>query len=369
MRRQKKFWFIVIISLLMILVCSGCSNEGHAPVVAPETHVITDMGGRKVAIPDKINKVFCSNPIGTVDVYFLAPDKLAGWNFQPSGADRKYIKEKYLTLPNLGVWMGAGSTPNPEEIAKVAPDVIFCFWSADKNGVEMADAIQKQTGIPVILMDYNINSSPQVFRLLGEYLGVSKRADALVSYCQQTLDWVKSYVNKIPEQDYKSVYIAEGPGGLETDPVGSIHVQDVLDLLKLKNVANLPGTAGKGMGMPTISMEQLIDWAPQAILVNDYNMGNGVKSDLCSEIKTNSEWANLEAVRKGQVYQIPQSSFSWFGKPPSVVRILGCLWLLKVLYPEQVNLNLAQETKDFYSLFYQYHLSNQEVAQILVNAQ
>lgn len=40
-----------------------------------------------------------------------------------------------MALPALGVWMGAGSTPNSEEIANVAPDVIFCFWSTGESGV------------------------------------------------------------------------------------------------------------------------------------------------------------------------------------------------------------------------------------------
>lgn len=43
------------------------------------------------------------------------------------------------------------------------------------------------------------------------------------------------------------------------------------------------------------------------------------------------------------------------GGPPSAVRILGCLWLLKVLYPAYASgINMRDETIEFYRMFYRY---------------
>jgi iron complex transport system substrate-binding protein len=70
-------------------------------------------------------------------------------------------------------------------------------------------------------------------------------------------------------------------------------------------------------------------------------------------------------VQAGRVYRIPQSPFSWIGRPPSAARILGCLWLAKTLYPDATTIDLKLEMKDFYTLFYRHDLSDEEIASIL----
>ena len=129
---------------------AGCSS-GHS---RGDVREIIDMGGRSVLVPKQIERVFCTNPIGTVDLFGLAPQKLVGWNFRPAGANKRYIPDEYFALPSLGVWMGAGSTPSAEEIAAQDPDVLLCYWTVDEAGCSMADEIRNQTGIPVVLVDY-----------------------------------------------------------------------------------------------------------------------------------------------------------------------------------------------------------------------
>ena len=132
---------------------------------------ITDMGGRRVSLPEQVDRVFCTNHIGTVDVFGLAPEKLAGWNFRPAGDNKKYIPDECFALPSLGVWMDAGAVPNAEEIAAQNPDALLCFWTADEVGANMADEVQNQTGLPVVLVDYDARSAPTTFRFLGDLMG------------------------------------------------------------------------------------------------------------------------------------------------------------------------------------------------------
>ena len=217
---------------------------------------------------------------------------------------------KYLALPSLGVWMGSGATPNIEEVLSVNPGVILCFWSVGAAGVQMADAIQKQSGLPVVLVDYDVRSTARTFSFLGALLGREERGRVLAAYCRQKLAALRAAVAAVPRAQRKSVFVAEGTGGLESDPVGSLHVQDTFDLLGLRNVVALPGTQGKGMGMPTVSMEQLMAWQPDAILVSEYAMSDTRQSDLYDEIRGDSLWRDLQAVRGGEVFRIPQSPFA-----------------------------------------------------------
>jgi iron complex transport system substrate-binding protein len=342
----------------------GCAGAGGA------RRSITDMGGRKVEVPGQVTRVLCTNPIGTVDVYLLDPSLLVGWNFRPQAADAAFLDAATLEKPSLGVWMGAGSVPNAEEVLAVRPDVLLCFWSVDEAGVHMADSIAKEMRLPVLLCDYSIERVVEAYGFLGEVFGeaVAQRLGELTPYFSEKLQLIRSVVASIPETGLRSVFLSEGKGGLQTDPVGSLHVQDALDLLRTRNVVDLPGSEGQGMGMPNVSIEQVITWGPSAILVSEYSMSDTAKSDLYNEILADRAWGVVPAVAQKEVYRIPQSPFSWFGRPPSAMRLLGCLWLLEKLYPAyaaQAGIDLAAEVRAFFSVALRRELSEAELALLL----
>lgn len=331
---------------------SGCVGSSFAQ---GNLRTVTDMGGRSVMVPEQIDRVFCTNPIGTVDLFALAPEKLAGWNFRPAGDNKKYIPDEYFSLPSLGVWMGAGSVPNAEEIAAQDPDVLLCYWTADEVGGSMADDIRDQTGLPVVLVDYDLAHVPEMFRYVGNLVGAAERGEELAAFCAQKLATIERIAASIPEAQRKSIFLAQGNDGLTTDPVGSMHVTDALNLINARNVADMPGTEGQGMGMPSVNLEQVITWNPDAVLVAEFSMSDSESSDIYGAIQQDAHWNNVPCVKAGEIYRIPQSPFSWFGRPPSAARVLGCLWVLKVLYPDYAtNLNLREETIDFYHTFYRY---------------
>ena len=306
-------------------------------------------------VPEQIDRVFCTNPIGTVDLFALAPEKLAGWNFRPAGDNKKYIPDEYFALPSLGVWMGAGSVPNAEEIAAQDPDVLLCYWTANDVGGDMADDIRDETGLPVVLVDYDVRHAPEMFRFVGDLVGCAERGEELAAFCERKLAVIERVAASIPEEERKSVFLAQGNDGLTTDPVGSMHVTDALDLINTGNVADMPGTEGKGMGMPSVNLEQVITWNPDAVLVAEFNMSDSESSDIYGAIRQDAHWSNVPCVKAGEIYRIPQSPFSWFGRPPSAARVLGCLWVLKVLYPAYAaDINLRDETVEFYRMFYRY---------------
>lgn len=329
---------------------------------------IVDMGGRSVQVPEDIEKVFCSNPIGTADMYMLDESRLAGINFKPSETDAAYLRPTYTGLPSLGVWMGAGAVPNTEEVLSVAPDAVLCFWSADDAGVTMADAIAGEMDVPVVLCDCDIGNVAATFRFLGSLLGCEERAEELASYSEKRVVTIASLATDVVAPNPRTVFLSEGAGGLSTDPVGSLHVTDALELAGVGNVADMPGTQGQGMGMPTVSIEQVISWDPSAVLVSEYSMSDGTSSDLYDAIMADPSWNNVAAVKRGDVFKIPSSPFSWFGRPPSAMRLLGCLWLLDALYPGQTGIDMVSETIEFYQAFLGVSLSDAEARQLLGNA-
>ncbi len=339
-------------------------QEDTSPAL-PDTREITDMAGRKVIIPSKVNKVYSSSAIGTVTMYTLAPEKLAGWNFALVPGEKKYIDERYHDIPALGAWSGKKGAANVEEIIRLKPDFILSMGTVDDTQVSAANEIQAQTGIPVVMLDGPLTGMDKAYELLGEYIGERERARELGSYCKQTITDIKAIIDKIPENKRKRVYYAEGPKGLQTDPSGSFHTE-VLDFVGGINVADIP--AQKGTGMSNVSMEQVLSWNPDIILVSLDKEGDLSQDGFYSKVFKDPSWEQIKAVKDKRIYEIPAYPFNWFDRPPSVSRILGVKWLASLIYPEYVPLDIEKEVKGFYSLFYNKDLSDSEVGELLQKA-
>ncbi len=50
------------------------------------------------------------------------------------------------------------------------------------------------------------------------------------------------------------------------------------------------------------------------------------------------------------------------------MRLLGCLWLMQVLYPEYADIDVRQEARDFYRLFLRYEITDSQLDALLSTA-
>ena len=108
--------FAVLITLLLVSLGSTAYSR-----------TITDMAGRKVNIPDKIEKVVGQSPPASYLVYALDPSLLAGLNFPLFESEKKYTTERYRRLPVIGGMVGEGRNLNLEVLLKIKPDVAL-LW-------------------------------------------------------------------------------------------------------------------------------------------------------------------------------------------------------------------------------------------------
>ena len=349
--------FICIISCVILFVgCTKVQGEKTAEKSEPSTKEVTDMSGRKVTIPTKVNKVCSLSNNTTVDLYTLAPDKLVGLSFAPKPDAKKYLGEKYFNIPVLGTT--SDKKLDYESVLKLKPDLIVC---SDEDEIYPADDIQKQLNIPVVKVSTDLESTDKVYEFLGECLGEEQKAKELADYSRKTLDNIKSLVKNIPEDKKVKVYYAEGTNGLQTDISGNVHTE-VLDFVGGKNVADISET--KVGSMASVSIEQVLTWNPDVILEG----ATATKGDFYTNVFNDPNWANVKAVKDKTIYKTPALPFNLFDRPPSAARILGVQWLANLLYPQYVNLDINKETKNFYKTFYNYNLSDDEVKELLKNA-
>ena len=360
LKNLKKFKVLVfIISCVGIISLTGCASSSEKKEVKdsqPVTREVTDMSGRKVTIPTKVNKVCSLSNNTTVDLYTLAPDKLVGLSFAPKPEAKKYLDEKYFNLPVIGTT--SDKKLDYESILKLKPDLIVC---SDEDDVYPADDIQKQLNIPVIKVATELESTDKVYEFLGDCLGEPKKAKELADYSRTALDKIKALVQKIPDDKKVKVYYAEGATGLQTDVSGNVHTE-VLDFVGGKNVADISEI--KTGSMVNVSMEQVLSWNPDVILEG----ATATKGDFYNKVCDDPNWSGIKAVKDKMIYKIPSLPFNLFDRPPSVARILGVQWLANLLYPQYVNLNINKEIKDFYKNFYNYNLTDEEVQDLVKNA-
>ncbi|NTV11497.1 MAG: ABC transporter substrate-binding protein, partial [Zoogloea sp.] len=186
-----------------------------------------------------------------------------------------------------------------------------------------------------------------------------EQAKVLVDFVATHIDPIREKARAIPEARRVRVYYAEGPDGLSTDPAGSSHTQ-VLDYVGGINVARVASLPDEGMS--TVSLEQLYMWQPGLILV-----WTPAAEQLTTwhAINDSALWQRLEAVRGGHVVQIPWLPFSWFDRPPGSNRLLGVLWLARLLYPDEFRFDLVALTREYFRKFYHAEISAADARRLL----
>lgn len=365
MKKYSLICFLIILSLFL----SACRKEAIKVNIesGSDFHTITDMAGRTVEVPKEIKKLYSTGQPGVVALYTLNPDLLLGWCLKLSNDEAKYIDAKYLGLPVLGLMQGNNDTANREEIMKRLPDIILMMTYIDNDTILNADTIQNRTGIPVVLADYALTRIPDAYRFLGDVLSQSERAEALAEYCENVLDKAQKTAMLIHESEKPNVYYAQGSKGLQTAPKSSSH-SEVIDIVGGKNIVTLDAATD---GRLTVNMEQVLAWNPEVVIVS-YSMGHGgVKGDgTIYDILSNGQeaWDLVKAVQNNEVYSTPCFPYNWLDMPPGVNRIIGVLWMGNLLYPERYPLDIRQETRSFYKLFYNKTLTEEELDTLLAGA-
>lgn len=356
---------LVIFSLVLLLLtgCAWTETTGRQYSDKGETaRNIVDMAGRSVSIPAKISKVYGASPTGTILVYTIDPELLTGWNYFMGMDGVQFVAQKYKNLPVLGGWFGSISTTNIEDLIRTKPDLIVSMDTPIKP--EVADYIQESTGIPVVVVDGSINKMEEAYTFMGKVLSREERVADLAAYCRETVDLVREKKPQLAAHRPVRVYYAEGLKGLETEPQGSWHAE-LIEYVGGVNVAGTNLPKGTDLGRSPVSLEQVLLWNPEVIFIGYFREG---ETSSYAQLMTDGDWRDIEAVRQQHVYEIPTQPFNWFDRPPCVNRLIGIRWVANLLYPDVYTLDIREEVKRFYLLFYHYPLTEQEVDNLLQRA-
>ncbi len=336
------------------------------PVNMPETKLAKDMAGRDVLVKAQINKVFGYNPMVTALLFALAPEKIAGLGMQPMPPERMLADQDYLSLPVLGVmggnFGGGKNTFNKEAIQQNKVDLILSLslFAIDEIEVNGANQLQQELGIPVLIYDGGLECTAEVLRRVGSLVGTGDRGNILAEYFEDKFFKIQKTIAQIPRSERRTVYYAQSPTGLLTEPRKSRH-GEIIEYAGGINIAEV--YEQRGCGRTSVCAVDLARWNPDFIIM----LSDEGKSQqrLYNRVKTDPFWSQLKATRSGNIYEPPGAMYNWFDRPPSVNRLMGLIWLTNLLYPEWFNWDIVRETREFYRLFYRMELGTKQVESLI----
>lgn len=340
------------LALLLLLSMAGCGQPERAP--GADTREMTDMAGRNVTVPAVIGSVFPTDPTAAMYLYTLAPDKLLGWNYALNDVEKSVILEEYHALPNFGM----GDAIHAEAVIAAGPGIALQVSGGGQGDVDQADRLSERLGVPVVVVSDQLADVPEVYRFLGALLGAGEQAEALAAYGEKTLRDAAEM--DIPEERRIRVYYGNKEDSLETVPAGSLHGQ-VLELAGAVNVADVELDGGSRV---RISLEQLLAWDPDVIVVNGEPKADLSGSAAAQAILDHPDFSALKAVQSGAVYGTPNAPCSWIERPPGPNRIIGVRWLAGLLYPDLVDYDVDGEVRAFFRLFYHVELSDGQLEKL-----
>lgn len=352
-----------ITALALVGCSSGTALEEAPPEVStpdaatPEAGevTVTDMVGRTVTLPNRAENAFGAGPPATALLFTFDTNTMAGWNSPVSEAQAHFLSDEAADLPVLGRAFGKDGDFNPETLLAEGVDLIVDAGDLNPSYIDSANELQELTGIPVIQVSTDPADLGQVYELLGTVLGDPERGAELGEEATR----IHSQISEVSEAvtEPVSVLYAQGADGLNTAPAGSIHAR-VIEAIGARNAAD--GVESPS-GRVEVDFEQILGWDPDFVILGPDSPNDPLAQDPTSD----ANFGTLSAVQEGRVLVAPAQPFGWFDRPPSVNQLLGMMWAASAIYPEHYDGDLAAQVQEFYSVFYHYEMTDEEVAQIL----
>lgn len=318
---------------------------------------ITDVLGRKVEVPKKVDKIIGLNA-GTLRMLtYIATEKVVGVEFEEkmSGRDAPYIaiNSELKEKPSVGPRPGGDA----ELIIKLAPEVVFgVFYSS-----EDADTFQEKIGIPVIALTnpemIEIEEWNKNLKVIGKVLNLEKRADDLIKFVQKNISELKSRTSKLDKAKKVSAYV----GGISMrGSHGITSTNAYYSAFQITNTLNVASVLRHDIekkykpqqsNVISIDIEQLIKWNPDIIFI-DYGGYNIVVKDL----EPNSLLReNLSAVKNNNIHLLHPLNF--YSTNYEMV-IVNSWYIAKVLNPKDFeDVDIQEKIKETLKAFYRKDVS------------
>ncbi|MBF0241636.1 MAG: iron ABC transporter substrate-binding protein [Desulfamplus sp.] len=325
--------------MILCLTIIFIANVGVA-----ETLDITDMAGRKIAVPHNPEKIICLGPGALrLIVYLQAQDKVAGVEdmekLNPNGRPYWLANLDLAKLPRVGAGGPASINKKPdlEAVLSVNPELIF-ITQAD---VALVDEVQKQLNVPIVVLSYGAFATfdetiYDSLRLAGKILNREERAEAVVNFIESArrdlLDrsGVELKSKNMQDKDKPTVFVGgigmRGSQGIESTEKSYIPLQWANARNVAQEVSKEEAKLVEGSHI-FIDKERLLLINPDFIFID----GGGlklIKEDISKKTKF---YSALKAFQNRQVYTLLPFNFYTTNVETALANAFA---VAKILYPD-----------------------------------
>jgi iron complex transport system substrate-binding protein len=326
--------------------------------------VVIDQLGRKVTLPDTVSRVVvlqhqALNIINQLNGMDSVVGVLSSW--------KKRLGKDYIRLaPSLEKLPMPGDlkSVNIESILALKPDAVFVTHYLPKEYITQMEKLH----IPVVAISLFKSPSKKesqklnptlkdvaytydqglydAISLIGEVINHQKDAKELITYTKQEQIRLTTLMKRVDKTHPVKVYIA--------NPDMTTYGSGKYTGIMLERAGALNVAAKKIKGYKQVSMENVLAWNPEVILVQSRY------AHVVDEIKKDKGWGQINAVKNNRIYLMPEYAKAW-GHPMAEALAIGELWLAQKLYPKEFqDIDMQKEADAFYRKFYRtpYTLHN-----------
>lgn len=353
MTKVSYVFFALIIAAGML--CCGCTTT-TMPEDPAATRTITDMVGNQITIPaEGATFAVFGGPISQVPYLLGANDSVIAVTKGPQLMEM--MQEMDPGIIDKPAPRTTNGNVNIEELLVTNPDCVIAF---DVDG----EIVESHTNIPVIYLSGTMSDGFDEMRreiaFMGEVFGKPDRAQAYIDYLNETLEFLRERTANIPEGERVTVFLGEGVSHLQTLGGDTFFTEWTAAAGCRNAVATIETTHGQQEGIHTgineISMEQVLAADPDIIIID---------TGSPAELKNDSRWKELSAVKEGRVYKQPTGLFLW-SRPSAESAVLYPVWLAYKAYPDRFeDVPLTDRVKDFYAEIFGFTLTDEQAQKVI----
>ena len=322
------------------------------------TRMVTDATGRQVEVPVHPRRIAVAAMVlpnmvyalqGTADnIVSMPPASYSGWEM----STLKYLAPE---LENVDTTMvNDDFSVNVEALAAADVDLVL-NWDTQTDQAEQLEAV----GIPCFLVTSakDMDSLKSLVTMLGDVLNCQDKAKQATSWYDETM----SYFNSKSDQ-VSALTEDQKPRGL--------HFQNVNQMTCYTKGIN-PGITdlegGQNFTLPEevteVTMERILAFDPEIIFISNFD--DVTPQDFYENKLEGQDWSQVSAVKNHKVYKVPCGLYRW-APPNAFEKPLYMYWTAQIVQPEIFNdYNISDTIRSFYSDFYGYDLSDEELSALL----
>ncbi|MFV0492639.1 MAG: ABC transporter substrate-binding protein [Pseudorhodobacter sp.] len=311
-----------------------------------EAREITDMAGRTVTLPDKVESVVTIGSVPVLNSFIFATgnaerivNDLPPWArnsprwawqsvFAPGLADHPQIEDAERTL-------------KLETILTIAPDVAISF------GQDVADLLEAN-GIPTVIPRVqNAEDVKATVALMGEVFGNETVGAEYAAWFDAAMGDLETRLQGV-----------EKPSVLYLNPTNMTQPHLIAEWWISHAGGNSVTSDNTSLEVMPLTTEFVLAADPDILIV--------YTPEQITVLKEDPNLSTLRAVKEERILAAPMGAHTWANR--TVEQPLTVLWAASQFHPEILpEEDLVAKVRDFYATFYKVDLTDEEIRLILAS--